>query len=565
MNVSMHWGVRVPLRDGLHLSAILYLPEERSSASPVVFALTPYVAQTHHQRAIYFASRGLPFLSVDARGRGNSPGGFDPRNDARDGYDVVEWLARQPFCNGKVAMAGASYLGYSQWAVAGERPAHLETIIPVAAACFGIDFPMRNNVFMPYAVRWLTYVAGCTSQEKILFDWPLWQELFRKYFEAGSAFEQLDTLAGMPSPLFQEWLAHPQLDEYWDAYSPSPEQYSALSIPVLTITGAYDADQPGALEHYRRHMRAVSREVQARHYLVIGPWDHAGCAVPSQEFCGLKMGPGSLVDLGALHLQWYAWVMQGGPRPDLLRNNVTYYVAGADVWRHAESLEAITASTKTLYLHSTGNPVDMFAPGSLRAEPSAAGGPDQYVHDPRDTRLAELETTLDPTDLTDQRLIHANAGRQLVYVSAPFGEDTEVSGFFQLSVWLAIDQSDTDLCALVCEICSDGGMVRLATDWLRARYRESPRHAQLVHTAAPLRYDFRQFTFTSRRIPRGSRLCVVLGPLHSLHWQKNYGSGGLVARETAADARVVTVRLLHDAAHPSALYVPIGQSGQPHT
>ena len=120
-DVRFQWGVQIPLRDGVKLSANLYRPRGESPPLPCVVTLTPYVAQSYHERGVYFAAHGYVFLSVDVRGRGNSEGVFTPfLQEARDGHDVVEWLARQPYCNGKVAMWGGSYAGYAQWASAKE-------------------------------------------------------------------------------------------------------------------------------------------------------------------------------------------------------------------------------------------------------------------------------------------------------------------------------------------------------------------------------------------------------------------------------------------------------------
>ena len=121
--VEFQWGARIPLRDGVELAATVYKPRDGGAAVPCVFTLTPYTAQNYHDRGMYFASHGYVFLTVDVRGRGNSAGEFDPMlQEAKDGHDVVEWLAKQPYCNGKVAMWGGSYAGYDQW-VAGANNA----------------------------------------------------------------------------------------------------------------------------------------------------------------------------------------------------------------------------------------------------------------------------------------------------------------------------------------------------------------------------------------------------------------------------------------------------------
>jgi putative CocE/NonD family hydrolase len=557
--LKVQWDVRIPLRDGIHLSAILYLPQHHSDPSPVIFTLTPYVAQTYHDRGVYFASRGYPFLTIDIRGRGNSQGVFAlGPDDGKDGYDVVEWLARQPYCDGRVAMWGGSYAGYLQWATAREFPPHLSTIVPVAAPYRGVDSPLRYNHFALHRMQWLTLIAGHTLQDKIFADSIFWNQRFREWLESGTPFKALDHFLGHPSPIFQEWISHPQQDAYWDRCNPTPQEYSKLCMPILTITGSYDDDQPGALAHYREYMRSAPPEGRERHYLIIGPWDHAGTRTPQRQFCGLQCGPASLLDLGELHLEWYAWTLQGGPKPEFLQKPVAYYVLGAEEWRYADTLEGITARREPLYLQSNGNPTDVFKSGSLAAKPPLQNEPDHYVYDPRDVSLAALESTIDPACLTDQSMIHAAIGRQLVYHSALFERDAEISGFFKLAVWLSIDQPDTDFCASIYEIAADGGSILLTTDTLRARYRESLRAEKLICTQEPLRYDFERFLFVSRLIEKGQRLRLVIGPLHSIHWQKSYNSGKPVSEESMRDARAVTVRLLHDERYPSALYVPYG-------
>ncbi len=100
--VDMEWGLRVPMRDGVRLNATLFKPKGLRRKIPAIFTTTPYVADTWHQHAVYFARHGYVFLVFDVRGRGNSEGSFSPwENDAQDGHDIVEWLSNQPWCNGK--------------------------------------------------------------------------------------------------------------------------------------------------------------------------------------------------------------------------------------------------------------------------------------------------------------------------------------------------------------------------------------------------------------------------------------------------------------------------------
>ena len=552
------WGVKIPLRDGIKLDATLYRPKNQSGPLPCVFTLTPYIAQNYHERGLYFASHGYPFLTVDVRGRGNSEGKFRPMiQEAHDGYDVVEWLAKQPYCNGKVAMWGGSYAGYDQWATAKELPPHLATIVPAASAQAGVDFPMLNNIFYPYEVQWLTLVTGRASQDALFGNSAFWAAKFREWFEAGRPLREVDQFVGIPQPDFHSNLDHPTQGAYWDAYNPTAEQYAKLSLPILTITGSYDADQPGALGLYRDHMTHGAAESTARHYLIIGPWDHAGTRTPQAEFGGLTFGDASLVDLPKLHTEWYAWTMQGGAKPEFLKKRVAYYVMGGERWRYADTLDKVTAEARAYYLDSRANADDVLSSGSLKPGVVGSGKPDYYVYDPRDVSGAELEASLDIESLVEQRLVYANAGKQLVYHTPAFDHDTEVSGFFKLSAWIALDQPDTDFQARIYEIRQDGTSVFLSSDLLRARYRESLRSAKLAQRNEVYRYDFGRFSFVSRLVKKGSRLRLVLGPINSIYSEKNYNSGGVVAEESMKDARTVTVRLLHDKDHPSALYVPI--------
>ena len=556
--VTWQWGVKIPLRDGVHLNATAYRPAGQKEPRPCLFTLTPYIGQSYHDRGMYFAAHGYPFLTVDVRGRGNSEGSFRPLiQEAQDGYDVVEWLARQPYCNGKISMWGGSYAGYDQWATAKEFPPHLATIVPVASPAAGVDFPAPHNLFMPYDMQWLTFTSGHTSQDHIFGDGAFWVSMFRRWAESGTSFRTLDAFIGIPSPVFQEWVSHPDLDAYWDAYNPTSEQYAKLSLPILTITGMYDGDQPGALAHYRRYMAVASPAARARHFLVIGPWDHPGTRTPKQEFLGLKFGPASLIDLPQLHLDWYRYAMEGGPRPTFLQKPVAYYVSGAEHWRYADTLEAVTAESRPFVLDSPGNAAgEPYAAGSIATGRVGHGTPDHYRYDPRDLSLATIESQSNTDSLLDQQVFLANPAK-LVYVSPPFEKDTELSGFFRFEAWIAIDQPDTDFVVSVAEIGLNGTVTPLSSDLMRARYRESQRVQTLVTTKEPLRYDFSSFTFASRLVCRGCRLALVLSAANSIQNVKNYNAGGVVADETVADARPVVVTLFHDARRRSTLYVPV--------
>lgn len=556
--VEVQWGVKIPVRDGVRLNATVYRPRGAVRPLPVVFTFTPYNSDTYHDRAMYFARHGYVFALVDVRGRGNSEGAFEPFvNEGRDGHDVVEWFAKQPWCDGKVAMWGGSYAGFDQWATLKEAPPHLATIVPAAAAYPALDFPFYENIFGSYDVQWLTFTSGVTPNDRLFGERSFWRDRFREMYFKHLRFAALDSLVGNATTVFQRWIAHPTPDAYWDAMVPTPEQYARMTVPILTITGHYDGDQRGALAYYRNHMRYGTPEARAQHFLIIGPWDHAGTRTPRREVGGLRFGEASMLDLNDLHRQWYDWTMKGGPKPRFLERRVAYYVPGAEVWKYADSLDGIATEQRKLYLFSTGGAGDVFHSGVLRAEPPTRSEPDRWVYDPLDTRPGELGEPSDDRSLLDQRAALNLFGAGVVYHTAPFPEATEVTGTLRLVLWLAMDVPDTDLGASVYEILPDGTSIFLTDAALRARYRESLRHERPVPRGEIVRYELRSFQLFSRQIAKGSRLRLVIASLNGIDLEKNYNSGGVVAQETGASARTAHIALYHDPAHPSFLELPV--------
>jgi putative CocE/NonD family hydrolase len=559
--VNFSWGVKIPMRDGVKLNATIYRPIDQKEGLPVIFELTPYISDTYHNRGYYFAQHGYVFAIVDVRGRGNSEGHFNPFfQEPQDGHDVVEWLAQQSWCNGKVTMWGGSYAGFDQWMTLREFPAHLATIVPAAAAHIGVDFPAFKQILSSYDMQWLTYTSGVTPQTNLFGEGSFWNEKFTELYLSHRPYKDLDKIVGNETTKFQEWVAHPAFDDYWKRLEVSPEQYAKMNLPILTITGHYDGDQAGAITYYHEHMKYGNEEAKAKHYLIIGPWDHAGTRTPNKEVGGLTFGDASMLDLPKLHVEWYDWTMKGGPKPEFLKHRVAYYVVGAEEWKYADTLEAVTGRRDTLYLNSSdGVASDAFHSGNLAQEKPGSVKPDQYTYDPMDTRPAELERQEIRNNLTDERFALNLFGNGVVYHSQPFPEATELSGFVKLVVWMSMDVPDTDFTATLYEIMPDGRSVQLTSDMLRARYRESPTTEKLVKPGEINRYEFSAFTFFSRKLAKGSRLRLVLASPNSISLEKNYNSGGKVAEESGKDAHTAHVTVYHDREHASFLEIPIGK------
>jgi putative CocE/NonD family hydrolase len=306
-------------------------------------------------------------------------------------------------------------------------------------------------------------------------------------------------------------------------------------------------------------MKYGNAETKAKHYLIIGPWDHPGTRTPRKEIGGLVFGEASVLDMNDLHRQWYDWTMKSGAKPDFLKKRVAYYVMGpgAENWKYADNLDSIATEHRKLYLTShDGIADDVFHSGALAAQ-SVRSTPDKFVYDPMDVRPAELEQEDYSKPFLDERNVLNLFGKGVVYHSEPFAEATEISGDIKFSAWIAMDVPDTDFSATLYEVMPDGTSIDLTSDLLRARYRESLNKARPVTPGEITRYDFDGFRWFSRRISRGSRLRLVLNCVNSMYYEKNYNSGGSVESESGKDARTAHVTVYHDPDHPSVLEIPV--------
>jgi len=228
------------------------------------------------------------------------------------------------------------------------------------------------------------------------------------------------------------------------------------------------------------------------------------------------------------------------------------------VWKYADSLEAISNATRTLYLRSmNGSANSVFHSGDLSDAAPQEESPDKYLYDPLDIRPGALEKYENPNNLADQSGAMNLFGNGLIYHSEPFDADTEITGYVKFAAWISLNVPDTDFDVELDEIKPDGGSVQLTSDSMRARYRDSWTEEKLVTPGEIIRYEFSGFTFFSRRIAKGSRLRLIVRCPNSIQVEKNYNSGGVVTDESGKDARTAQVTLYHDAAHPSFLELPI--------
>lgn len=565
---AIQWDVKIPMRDGVKLAAVVYRPREETKPLPVILCITPYTSANPYHRGRYFSQNGYVFVSVDIRGRGNSEGVFDPLSvqDGKDGYDLVEWLAKQPWCDGKVGMWGGSYAGFAQWATAKEFPPHLATIVPVASPHVFRDYPTNKGIDAPYNAQWMVLTGGRTDQDKAFGDDPFWSASYAAFAISGLPFRKIDQWAGLASPAFQRWMDRPQLDAGWEATVPSEDAYCRLSIPILTITGHYDDDQVSAMAYYRNHLRLGDQKATDRHYLVMGPWDHVGTRTPAKEVEGVAFGDASMLNMNALHKAWYDWTLKGGPKPEFLKQRVACYVSGTEGWTYANRLEDLTRETRRYHLQSGSGKASLENPGHLVTSQPAHEPLGTLVHDPLDPAPSAWEqTTVKGGKLTQPNAAQIFSGRQfltrsLVFRSEPLPDGTTISGSPRFLAWVRMDVPDADFFVALFEVKADGSVIQLTQDILRARYREGINTEKLATPGEIVRLDFNDFLFHARRLAKGSRLKLAFGCIDTVYAQKNYHSGKAVVDEMPKDARVAHVQVLNDADHSAMLLLPLAQA-----
>lgn len=252
--------IQVPTRDGTKIGCTMWRPAKKGTNTPapgrfpgVIVAYLPYfligvqgAGELVLGASNYFSNRGYVTLMCWPRGTGTSEGewgGWFTAQENRDNYDIIEWLARQPFSTGKVGQTGGSYGGMTSYRVARLNPPHLEAIAPIEA---------YSSIYDNY-----TYPGGIRSTNE-----PVWITGGGVVYGAGRPH---------PYPQAVDWLRHPLLDDYWKQIDIAPH-YDQMKVPVLNVGGWRDLFQDGTPRNYIG--------LKSRGALIMGPWNHGDAALP---------------------------------------------------------------------------------------------------------------------------------------------------------------------------------------------------------------------------------------------------------------------------------------------
>ncbi len=528
--------VLIKTPDGVSIAALLVRPRSISKPLPALLEFTIYDSRNYAKEC---AAHGYVGVVAYTRGTHDSPRQVVPyQHDGDDARAVIDWIAKQPWSDGRVGMYGDAYSGFTSWAAAKRLPPALKAIATSATTAPGIDVPMGGNIFQNSAYRWSSYVTNTkTSDESSYYDDALWHALDQKWYVSGSRYRDMGRLYGKPNPIFIRWLNHPSYDRYWQEMVPYLEQFAHINIPVLTMTGYYSGSELGALYYFTQHHRY---NPHADHTLVIGPYDDAvmqkGALATLQNY---QVDSAALVDLRELRYQWFNHVFKGAAIPPLLKAQVNYEVMGANEWRHAPTLEAMTKGSLKFYLDAT------------------VSGEGHRLTQHRNPKAAFILQTVNladrkdaawtpSTDLISRSIATHN---DVLFVSEPLAKPTEFNGLFSGRLDFTVNKMDVDLNIILFERTAGGDYVRLFSPAyeFRASYARDRVHRHLLKAGERQELSFRSERMTSRLLQQGSRLVMVLGVNKRPDREINYGTGGDVSEESIDDGKVpVKIRWHND-------------------
>ncbi|MFH1574307.1 MAG: CocE/NonD family hydrolase, partial [Acidobacteriota bacterium] len=399
----------------------------------------------------------------DVRGRYDSEGEWEPFfHEGRDARAAQEWLAGQPFCNGKIALMGRSYEGFCVWMGAFDHHPAVRAIIPIVALPDPvINVPWQNGSVFWSMITWAVFVHGRTNQDVEQYDW---QSLYNF-----RPLNRLDEKLGLESKAWREWLEHPTRDDYWQRAC-YMHRMAELDLPALHICGWYDDDGASTYNNFPNARRlAASKEEQ---YVLIGPWPHA--TNTKTIIHGVDFGADEVIDINGFILDWLDMQIGGRPESWSGRKRARIFLMGSNDWHDMEDWPPPAMQERAFYLYSGGRANSLLGDGSLsaRTEPGGAAF-DEYVYDPdHPTPYLYDAGTLQVGGPFDARPVQRRDD-VLCYTTPPLPEDLVLCGRVYAELWVSSSAADTEFCAMLCDVHPNGLAWQLCDGNIRLAVRDS--------------------------------------------------------------------------------------------
>ena len=548
MEVRYNIGVRA--RDGVKISVDVFRPRD-GAKHPSVMVQTPYNNDSDRvmDDAWSYVQRGYAYITVDVRGRYDSEGTFVPYvSDGKDGSDVMDWVSRQSWSNGRIATHGASYSGKTQWMLAKENNPHHAAIVSYVSP--GDDFrdQTRYNGVpkLDLMYTWMMGMDGRVNQSRAGWNW-------------GAAMRALplltlDERVGRQIPTWREAMKHDRLDAWW-----MPGQmtgnYNKFDIPSFNVTGWYEGQLKGQTQNYVESVKHSKRPQD--HMLVIGPWLHG---VNRNRVVGERdAGPQATIDLDKIRNEWLDHTMLGAPRPE--RDRFMYFLPVKNEWRAANTYPIPSTKFTQYFLSSGGSANTLNGDGVLRTAAATSSGTDAYVYDPANpvpsitSRTAGARGGLPQGSVDNRKLEERND--ILVYTSEPLTEGMEITGPVTGTVYISTDVVDTDITMKLLDVYPDGKAHNITEGIARAKYRNSFSNPELMKPGEVYKIAVELFP-TSNYFEAGHRIRIEVSSSDFPNFARNLNTAN---SDTTSTIRVAHTKIHHSAQYPSSITLPVIPGG----
>lgn len=548
--------VDVPMRDEVVLRADIYRPDT-AGRHPTLVYRTPYgkhSAVIEYQTHLKAVERGYVVVLQDVRGRYASEGIFDAyRNEGADGYDTIEWAAKQAWSNGDVGTYGLSYPGAVQWLAAMQSPPHLKAMVPAMTFSTPRNFFYMNGVFDLSWLPWVYFniapdarmrlgITGATSDSEVADAWE----------REGEDILSFRPLADLPflrreAPFYFEWLKHPPTDNWWD-WAEIRGRYQSTDAAVLNLSGWFDeAYGPEGAVTNHLGITASRENGVARSHLILGPWKHGVASTKRERLGERDFGPQSAIDYDAELLRFFDHYLRNEDDTFSTEPAIRYFMMGANEWRTSDSWPPPDAEDEILCLATAAENgvLDDCGSETTTAESSFTADPAHPVVD-----------TFANFEVNDYQAL-ATRDDVLVFDTPPLGEALSIAGNATARMFVSCDCVDFDLWVRLLDVYPDGRAINLMSpgaDLQRMSYRDSEQDPQLL-TPGEIYEVAIDRLISANRFEAGHRVRIQVSASFAPHVSLNLQTGQ--SEVVSSESVPATITVHHDGDHTSALILPV--------
>ncbi len=554
--------VMIPMRDGVKLGGILYRPD-REGKFPAIVYRTPYGVDDYDQYAEFplkAAKHGYAVFLVDVRGRLRSEGEFEAyRNEKKDGYDVIEWVAQQSHCTGKVGTYGGSYPGIVQWQAMAEAPPHLEAAAPEMTPIGSHHFIYYGGAFSHPWIDWFTPYILADKRKRAndasgpWDDEPATEEWLKSDRKKWYSYRPLIELPLLKkySPEYYEWLRHPDLSPWWDFVN-MENDFSKFRNPVFLESGWYDAayGPEGASKAFNKMRKeAATTKAKEKTLLILGPWNHTSLTTRKTTFGEIQFGSSAGIDYDSELLRWFDVQLKSEAEKNPLPA-VSIFTMGENKW-HAEYEWPLSRAVPVSYYFGYAPKENKY--GELLPQPAKGKESTSYIFDPANP---VWDKSYEKSYPYDQREIEIR-NDVIVFTSTILDQDIEVTGEIVAELFVSSTAKDTDFSFTLCDVYPDGKSINLHgldAGYLRMRYRNGFEKQELMKPGELYKIRIGQ-VYTSNLFKKGHRIRVYITSSKAPHYDPNPNTGTEIASEKNLVPATNTIH--HNKKEASRIILPV--------